>query len=183
MGAGVREPGLMSRAIITQCATWLAMTFWACQAAAGLRCGCACHWSSSRIQGFATCNCSKVTNKSRNLNSHLCVPAGRSCCVLPICSGRWQCMHRLCCTVVTACPTSIQPSLAALLLAMMYSWKLHARTASRRLSPCMSLSLLQKACTAAIHKYGVGSCGPRGFYGTVDVHLHLEVLAAVCMPA
>ena len=23
-------------------------------------------------------------------------------------------------------------------------------------------------------KYGVGSCGPRGFYGTVDVHLELE---------
>ncbi|XKL63503.1 hypothetical protein PGB90_005867 [Kerria lacca] len=26
----------------------------------------------------------------------------------------------------------------------------------------------------AIYKYGVGSCGPRGFYGTVDVHLELE---------
>jgi len=26
----------------------------------------------------------------------------------------------------------------------------------------------------AIRKYGVGSCGPRGFYGTVDVHLDLE---------
>lgn len=25
-----------------------------------------------------------------------------------------------------------------------------------------------------ILKYGVGSCGPRGFYGTVDVHLDLE---------
>lgn len=25
-----------------------------------------------------------------------------------------------------------------------------------------------------INKYGVGSCGPRGFYGTVDVHLELE---------
>lgn len=25
-----------------------------------------------------------------------------------------------------------------------------------------------------IFKYGVGSCGPRGFYGTVDVHLDLE---------
>lgn len=28
--------------------------------------------------------------------------------------------------------------------------------------------------TKAIQKYGVGSCGPRGFYGTVDVHLELE---------
>lgn len=27
---------------------------------------------------------------------------------------------------------------------------------------------------AAVKKYGVGSCGPRGFYGTVDVHLELE---------
>ncbi|XP_065218587.1 serine palmitoyltransferase 1 [Planococcus citri] len=26
----------------------------------------------------------------------------------------------------------------------------------------------------SIFKYGVGSCGPRGFYGTVDVHLDLE---------
>jgi len=26
----------------------------------------------------------------------------------------------------------------------------------------------------AVLKYGVGSCGPRGFYGTIDVHLNLE---------
>uniref|UniRef100_A0A069DUP1 Serine palmitoyltransferase 1 n=1 Tax=Panstrongylus megistus TaxID=65343 RepID=A0A069DUP1_9HEMI len=26
----------------------------------------------------------------------------------------------------------------------------------------------------AVRKYGIGSCGPRGFYGTVDVHLQLE---------
>lgn len=26
----------------------------------------------------------------------------------------------------------------------------------------------------AVKKYGIGSCGPRGFYGTVDVHLELE---------
>ena len=25
-------------------------------------------------------------------------------------------------------------------------------------------------------KYGVGACGPRGFYGTIDVHLNLEVI-------
>ncbi len=29
-------------------------------------------------------------------------------------------------------------------------------------------------CEGAIQKYGVGSCGPRGFYGTMDVHLTLE---------
>ena len=26
----------------------------------------------------------------------------------------------------------------------------------------------------SLAKYGVGSCGPRGFYGTIDVHLDLE---------
>jgi len=29
-------------------------------------------------------------------------------------------------------------------------------------------------CEKTIRKYGVGSCGPRGFYGTIDVHLDLE---------
>ena len=33
---------------------------------------------------------------------------------------------------------------------------------------------MQRACEATIDKYGVGSCGPRGFYGTIDVHLDLE---------
>merc|ERR1719353_132240 len=27
---------------------------------------------------------------------------------------------------------------------------------------------------AALRKYGCGTCGPRGFYGTLDVHLDLE---------
>eukprot|EP00898_Chlorokybus_atmophyticus_P005627 jgi/Chlat1/6065/Chrsp4S06339 len=30
------------------------------------------------------------------------------------------------------------------------------------------------ASRAAIDKYGCGACGPRGFYGTIDVHLDLE---------
>lgn len=33
---------------------------------------------------------------------------------------------------------------------------------------------IKEGAINAIHKYGVGSCGPRGFYGTVDVHLELE---------
>ncbi|EGI57899.1 PREDICTED: serine palmitoyltransferase 1 [Acromyrmex echinatior] len=33
---------------------------------------------------------------------------------------------------------------------------------------------LIESAAVAIKKYGVGSCGPRGFYGTVDVHLELE---------
>jgi len=33
---------------------------------------------------------------------------------------------------------------------------------------------LQEEAIEAVHKYGVGSCGPRGFYGTIDVHLKLE---------
>ena len=30
------------------------------------------------------------------------------------------------------------------------------------------------AASAALQKYGCGTCGPRGFYGTLDVHLTLE---------
>lgn len=33
---------------------------------------------------------------------------------------------------------------------------------------------LRQASAKALDKYGCGSCGPRGFYGTIDVHLHLE---------
>lgn len=33
---------------------------------------------------------------------------------------------------------------------------------------------VESKASASISKYGVGSCGPRGFYGTVDVHLELE---------
>lgn len=33
--------------------------------------------------------------------------------------------------------------------------------------------ILEDACNS-LRKYGVGSCGPRGFYGTMDVHLVLE---------
>lgn len=35
-------------------------------------------------------------------------------------------------------------------------------------------SLIKEAAVKALDKYGCGSCGPRGFYGTVDVHLELE---------
>lgn len=31
-----------------------------------------------------------------------------------------------------------------------------------------------EAAKEGVRKYGVGSCGPRGFYGTFDVHLQLE---------
>lgn len=30
------------------------------------------------------------------------------------------------------------------------------------------------ASLEALDRYGCGSCGPRGFYGTIDVHLHIE---------
>lgn len=33
---------------------------------------------------------------------------------------------------------------------------------------------IEESAIKAIQKYGVGSCGPRGFYGTIDVHLELE---------
>lgn len=34
--------------------------------------------------------------------------------------------------------------------------------------------LIKESAVLSLRKYGVGSCGPRGFYGTVDVHLELE---------
>eukprot|EP00543_Licmophora_paradoxa_P003759 CAMPEP_0202456848 /NCGR_PEP_ID=MMETSP1360-20130828/14013_1 /ASSEMBLY_ACC=CAM_ASM_000848 /TAXON_ID=515479 /ORGANISM="Licmophora paradoxa, Strain CCMP2313" /LENGTH=433 /DNA_ID=CAMNT_0049076783 /DNA_START=172 /DNA_END=1473 /DNA_ORIENTATION=+ len=33
---------------------------------------------------------------------------------------------------------------------------------------------VKQASRDALAKYGCGSCGPRGFYGTIDVHLQLE---------
>mmetsp|Transcript_10601 Transcript_10601/g.20965 ORF Transcript_10601/g.20965 Transcript_10601/m.20965 type:complete len:493 (-) Transcript_10601:362-1840(-) len=39
---------------------------------------------------------------------------------------------------------------------------------------CLGHKEVQDACEHAIRKYGVGACGPRGFYGTIDVHLELE---------
>jgi len=33
---------------------------------------------------------------------------------------------------------------------------------------------ITKAGNDALDKYGCGSCGPRGFYGTIDVHIYLE---------
>ena len=37
-----------------------------------------------------------------------------------------------------------------------------------------SLPGIKAACRQTIEKYGVGSCGPRGFYGSFDVHLEVE---------
>jgi hypothetical protein len=34
-------------------------------------------------------------------------------------------------------------------------------------------SARQAVSVAAVEQYGVGSCGPRGFYGTIDVHLQV----------
>ncbi|XP_008810414.1 long chain base biosynthesis protein 1b-like [Phoenix dactylifera] len=34
------------------------------------------------------------------------------------------------------------------------------------------------SCVSSLKKYGVGSCGPRGFYGTIDVHLDCETRIA-----
>ena len=36
---------------------------------------------------------------------------------------------------------------------------------------------------AAARRYGIGSCGPRGFYGTIDCHLDLESRLAAFMGA
>jgi serine palmitoyltransferase len=33
---------------------------------------------------------------------------------------------------------------------------------------------VQEKAITALRTYGVGSCGPPGFYGTIDVHMQLE---------
>jgi serine palmitoyltransferase len=38
-----------------------------------------------------------------------------------------------------------------------------------------------EACKATIRKFGVGACGPRGFYGTLDAHRDLEARIAKFM--
>jgi len=38
----------------------------------------------------------------------------------------------------------------------------------------MGHSAIESAATSTLYKYGTGTCGPRGFYGTIDVHLELE---------
>lgn len=48
-------------------------------------------------------------------------------------------------------------------------------------SSAESLHPVKKASLAALDRYGCGSCGPRGFYGTIDVHLELEkAIAGFC---
>ncbi|XP_034947859.1 serine palmitoyltransferase 1 [Chelonus insularis] len=42
---------------------------------------------------------------------------------------------------------------------------------------------IEERAINTVRKYGVGSCGPRGFYGTVDVHLVLEDRLAKFMEA
>ena len=37
-----------------------------------------------------------------------------------------------------------------------------------------SSEAVRDATERALNKYGVGSCGPRGFYGTIDAHVKLE---------
>ncbi|TPX51389.1 hypothetical protein SeMB42_g00487 [Synchytrium endobioticum] len=47
----------------------------------------------------------------------------------------------------------------------------------------MNHEKLKEKATAALRKYGVGTCGPPGFYGTLDVHMDLEQELAKFMNA
>lgn len=40
---------------------------------------------------------------------------------------------------------------------------------------------LKDVSKTVLEKYGCGSCGPRGFYGTIDLHLQFENEIAVFM--
>ncbi len=42
---------------------------------------------------------------------------------------------------------------------------------------------VKQAARDALDQYGCGSCGPRGFYGTLDQHLNLESSIAKFMDA
>ena len=42
---------------------------------------------------------------------------------------------------------------------------------------------VKDAARAALNKYGCGSCGPRGFYGTIDTHVEAEEAVARFMGA
>ena len=65
-------------------------------------------------------------------------------------------------------------------------WCTHISIGSKRALNCATFNFLGlagdptilAAAKAAVVKYGVGSCGPRGFYGTIDVHLELEASIA-----
>jgi len=57
-----------------------------------------------------------------------------------------------------------------------------SRSNAMPISP-RSVCSLQDTARSTVHAYGVGSCGPRGFYGTFDVHLSLEEQLAAFMGA
>ena len=44
-----------------------------------------------------------------------------------------------------------------------------------------SNAAVKDAAKNALDKYGCGSCGPRGFYGTIDQHLYFEKALAKFM--
>jgi serine palmitoyltransferase len=46
---------------------------------------------------------------------------------------------------------------------------------------CGNSVIVQRRARETVERYGVGSCGPRGFYGTFDVHLELEKALAQFM--
>jgi hypothetical protein len=37
----------------------------------------------------------------------------------------------------------------------------------------------QDSCIGSLEKYGVGSCGPRGFYGTIGLYYHPQSMTLV----
>jgi serine palmitoyltransferase len=50
----------------------------------------------------------------------------------------------------------------------------HLVETGSNMSKSQPLHPVKVASLAALDRYGCGSCGPRGFYGTIDVHLQLE---------
>ncbi|KIY68343.1 serine palmitoyltransferase [Cylindrobasidium torrendii FP15055 ss-10] len=75
--------------------------------------------------------------------------------------------HELDATHVVVGPSGPKPKLAS-------TGKTALNLASQNFTNLAGNETIKEEAIKALRKYGVGSCGPAGFYGTVDVHLDLE---------
>ncbi|PFH50829.1 hypothetical protein AMATHDRAFT_60294 [Amanita thiersii Skay4041] len=75
--------------------------------------------------------------------------------------------HELAAVPVIAGANSHKPKLAA-------SGKTVTNLASLNFAGLAGNDFIKQRATEILRKYGLGSCGPPGFYGTLDVHMNLE---------
>ncbi|KAB5587923.1 Serine C-palmitoyltransferase [Ceratobasidium theobromae] len=73
----------------------------------------------------------------------------------------------LACVPILAGPTGPKPKLAS-------NGKTVLNFASYNFAGLAGNDFIKERAIETLRKYGLGSCGPPGFYGTIDVHLQLE---------